>query len=202
MNALGQAYFWLCALLAVAGAGFTVSAKNPIRGAMGLLLMILAVAGLFLALHAQFLAAIQLIVYAGAIVVLFLFVIMLLGPDATPPHDHRGRAPRTVGAALFAGAGLAASLLVVRAAPAAPKGLLQSAPQGFGSVEQFGAVLFSDALVPFELSSALLMVAIIGAVAVARGRGKLPRGNEDAAGEADDAPTTPTTPATPTEARS
>jgi NADH-quinone oxidoreductase subunit J len=136
--------------------------------------MILAVAGLFLALHAQFLAAIQLIVYAGAIIVLFLFVIMLLGPDATPPHDERGKIPRTIGAALFAGAGLGAMALLVRAAPEAPKGLLPSTPPDFGSVEKFGALLFSDALVPFELSSALLMVAIIGAVAVARGHGKLP----------------------------
>jgi NADH-quinone oxidoreductase subunit J len=174
VNALGQAYFWLCALVAVAGAGFTVSAKNPIRGAMGLLLMILAVAGLFLALHAQFLAAIQLIVYAGAIIVLFLFVIMLLGPDATPPHDQRGQVARTIGGALFAGTALTAIVLVVRAAPEAPKALLASTPPDFGSVEKFGALLFSDAILPFELSSALLMVAIIGAVAVARGHGKLP----------------------------
>lgn len=173
MNALGQAYFWICALTAVAGAGFTVSAKNPIRGAMGLLLMILAVAGLYLALHAQFLAAIQLIVYAGAIVVLFLFVIMLLGPDATPPHDQRGRTVRTISGALFAGAGLTAILLIVRTAPAAAKGPLASTPTDFGSVEKFGALLFSDALLPFELSSALLMVAIVGAIAVARGHGKL-----------------------------
>ena len=59
---LGYAYFYLCAAMAVLGALGTVAAKNPIRGAMGLLLMILSIAGLFLALHAQFLAAIQLIV--------------------------------------------------------------------------------------------------------------------------------------------
>lgn len=172
--ALGQAYFWICALLAVAGATFTVIAKNPIRGAMGLLLMILAVAGLYLALHAQFLAAIQLIVYAGAIVVLFLFVIMLLGPDATPPHDQRGQIPRTIGGGLFAAFALGAIYLLVTTAPERPKGMLPSAPNDFGSVEKIGAILFSDAIVPFELSSALLMVAIIGAVAVARGHGKLP----------------------------
>src|SRR5947207_11909604 len=101
-------YFYVCALLAVAGALGTVIAPNPIRGAMGLLFMILCVAGLFLALHAQFLAAIQLIVYAGAIVVLFLFVIMLLGPSASTPSDHRGRIPRAVAGALFGAAGLAA----------------------------------------------------------------------------------------------
>jgi NADH-quinone oxidoreductase subunit J len=168
---IGQAYFWICATLALTGAIITVSAKNPIRGAMGLLLMILTVAGLFLALHAQFLAAIQLIVYAGAIVVLFLFVIMLLGPSSTSPSDNRGRLPRYVGAGLFAGAGVAAMSLIVRTAPQAPK-LVAGVSNDFGSVDAFGRVLFSHGLVPFELSSALLMVAIIGAVAVARGRHK------------------------------
>jgi NADH-quinone oxidoreductase subunit J len=170
---LGQAYFWICAALAVGGAISTVVAKNPIRGAMGLLMMILAIAGIYLALHAQFLAAIQLIVYAGAIVVLFIFVIMLLGPDATPPNDKRGQVTRTVGGVLFGAAGIAAMSLVVRTAPPIAKNrLLADAPSDFGSVEAFGRLLFTDALVPFELSSALLMVAIIGAVAIARGHHK------------------------------
>lgn len=168
--ALGQAYFWVCAAAAVAGAIFTVIAKNPIRGAMGLLMMILSIAGIYLALHAQFLAAIQLIVYAGAIVVLFIFVIMLLGPDATPPHDNRGQIPRTLGAGVFGLAAVGAMSLLIRTAPPIPKGkLLESPPSDFGSVESFGRILFTEALVPFELASALLMVAIIGAVAVARG---------------------------------
>ncbi|MBX3189331.1 MAG: NADH-quinone oxidoreductase subunit J [Labilithrix sp.] len=171
--ALGQGYFFVCAAMAVAGALFTVSAKNPIRGAMGLLMMILAIAGIYLALHAQFLAAIQLIVYAGAIVVLFLFVIMLLGPSATPPSDKRGQVVRTIGAGLFGLAGLGAMSLLVRSAPPIVKGkMLPEAPADFGSIDSFGQVLFSHGLVPFELSSLLLMVAIVGAVAVARGRAK------------------------------
>lgn len=172
---VGQAYFWICAAFAVVGALFTVSAKNPIRGAMGLLLMILSIAGLFLALHAQFLAAIQLIIYAGAVVVLFIFVIMLLGPSAESPRDSRGQIPRAIGAALFAGAGVTSAYMLFKANPAAqqaPKQLLASAPNDFGSVEQFGRLLFTQALLPFELSSALLMVAIVGAIAVARGHGK------------------------------
>ncbi len=167
---LGQAYFWVCAALAVSGAVFTVTARNPIRGAMGLLMMVLAVAGIYLALHAQFLAAIQLLVYAGAIVILFVFVIMLLGPDATSPRDKRGQVMRTFGGGLFGLAGLAAMSLLVRAAPTVKDApLLESVPSDFGSVDAFGKVLFTTALVPFELSSALLMVAILGAVAVARG---------------------------------
>ena len=175
MSGLGYAYFYVCAVLAVLGAAGTVAAKNPIRGAMGLLLMILSMAGLFLALHAQFLAAIQLIVYAGAIVVLFLFVIMLLGPSASTPSDHRGRIPRVLGAVIFALAGLGTMALLVSSTPKAP-GFGPTGyptPTGdFGSVDAFGRIIFSQGLVPFELSSALLMVAIVGAVAVARGRHK------------------------------
>lgn len=175
MSALGYAYFYLCAGLAVAGALATVSAKNPIRGAMGLLLMILSIAGLFLALHAQFLAAIQLIVYAGAIVVLFLFVIMLLGPSASTSSDQRGRIPRVIGGGLFAAAALGAVALLISSTPKAegfgPTGY--PTPIGdFGSVDAFGRTLFTQGIVPFELSSALLMVAIVGAIAVARGRHK------------------------------
>jgi len=168
---LGTAYFYLCALLAVGGAVSVVAAKNPIRCAMGLLLLILSVAGLFLALRAQFLAAIQLIVYAGAIVVLFLFVIMLLGPAASTPSDRRGLAARVFGGGLFGLGGLASVTLVAQAARAAHRTIPMPAPDAsFGGIEAFGSVLFSDALVPFEVSSGLLMVAVVGAIAVARGR--------------------------------
>jgi NADH-quinone oxidoreductase subunit J len=171
MSALGNAYFAVCALLAVAGALGVVLSKNPIRGAMGLLLLILSVAGLFLALHAQFLAAIQLIVYAGAIVILFLFVIMLLGPSAATPTDRRGMYTRTFSGALFAIGGGGAVALVATALRAADHPFyLPEPPAGFGGIDEFGAWLFSDAIVPFEVSGALLMVAVVAAIAVARGR--------------------------------
>jgi NADH-quinone oxidoreductase subunit J len=167
MNGIGMAYFYACAALAVAGALATIASRNPIRSAMGLLLMILSIAGLFLALHAQFLAVIQLIVYAGAIVVLFLFVIMLLGPSAIAPRDQRGLYTRTFGGVLFAIAAASALFLVVRGGRLVA---LQNPGHDFGGIDAFGRVLFSDGIVPFELSSALLMVAVIGAVAVARGK--------------------------------
>ncbi len=171
MNALGMIYFYVCAALAVAGALAVVAAKNPIRSAMGLLLLILSIAGLFLALHAQFLAAIQLIVYAGAIVVLFLFVIMLLGPSASTARDRRGVVVRTFGGGLFALASLAGLAAAMRATAEAHRTLPMPTPEhGFGGIDAFGGVLFSDALVPFELSSALLMVAVVGSIAIARGR--------------------------------
>jgi NADH-quinone oxidoreductase subunit J len=164
-------YFYACAAVALLGALATVAAKNPIRGAMGLMSTILAVAGIFLALHAQFLAAIQLIVYAGAIVVLFLFVIMLLGPSATSSRDHRGRVTRAFGGTLYLLISAAALYLVAKPAwNHAYK--LADYPSDFGSIDAIGHTLFTDYVVPFELSSALLMVAIIAAVAVARGKHK------------------------------
>jgi NADH-quinone oxidoreductase subunit J len=168
---LGTAYFYLCALAAVAGALGVVLSKNPIRSAMGLLLTIVSIAGLFLALHAQFLATIQLIVYAGAIVVLFLFVIMLLGPSASTPSDRNGLFARMVAGVLFGAVGLGAIAMVAKAAAEAHRTIPMAQPDpGFGGIEPIGSALFSDALVPFELSSALLMVAVIGAIAVAKGR--------------------------------
>jgi NADH-quinone oxidoreductase subunit J len=171
VSAVGTLYFYACALLALAGAVGVVASKNPIRGAMGLLLLILSVAGLFLALHAQFLAAIQLIVYAGAIVILFLFVIMLLGPSASTPSDRQGIVVRVFGGGLFGLAGLAVLWRVVAAAHEAHRVLPMPRPDdSFGGIDAFGSALFADALVPFELSSGLLMVAVVGALAVARGR--------------------------------
>jgi NADH-quinone oxidoreductase subunit J len=108
------------------------------------------------------------IVYAGAVVVLFLFVIMLLGSDAQTPPDERGRFARYGAAALFSGLGLAALTLLWRtmALPKPPA----RAPETLGTIEAVGKAIFTETLVPFELSSALLIVAVVGAIAVARGR--------------------------------
>lgn len=169
LGTAGTIYFFACALVAVLGAVATVAARNPIRGAMGLMVTIIALAGLFLQLSAQFLAAIQLIVYAGAVVVLFLFIIMLLGPDATSPRDGRGLFPRLLGAGLFAITAASAGGLLL-ASPGAAGTLLPALPRSFGTTGGIGRELFTTGLVPFELSSALLMVAVIGAIAVARGK--------------------------------
>src|ERR1700690_532207 len=129
MSPLELGYFYGCAGLAVLGALCVVVAKNPIRSAMGLLLLILSVAALFLELHAQFLAAVQLIVYAGAIVILFLFVIMLLGPSASTPSDRRGITMRAASGALFALAGLGTLGAVVRAAAASHRTMPMPVPE-------------------------------------------------------------------------
>jgi NADH-quinone oxidoreductase subunit J len=169
----GIAFFLFCSLVALVGAITVVMAKNPIRSAVGLLATILGIAGLFLLLNAQFLAAIQLIVYAGAVVVLFIFVIMLLGPD--PKRDEAGGPTR-----IARGVGGAGALLAMGAALYALSGSvqpaeLQPARPGHGSVEAVGGLIFSAGLVPFELVTALLVVAIVGAIALVRRKGRPPR---------------------------
>ncbi|WP_437683651.1 NADH-quinone oxidoreductase subunit J family protein [Sorangium sp. So ce131] len=162
-------FFALASLLVLLGGLATVAARNPIRGAMGLLTSIVGIAGLYLMLSAEFLAAIQILVYAGAVVILFLFVIMLLGPSATSPRDARTAVPRYLGAGVFAAASLGALALVYSAAKPGVAAL-PAAPESLGTIDALGHELFTKEVVPFELSGALLLVAVIGAVAVARGK--------------------------------
>jgi NADH-quinone oxidoreductase subunit J len=168
---VGNVFFAVCSIAALVGAIATVLAKNPIRGAMGLLLTIVGIAGLFLKLNAQFLAAIQLIVYAGAVVVLFVFVIMLLGPDAglaEQKSEPKARLARALAGVLMAVISIAGLVLVLRVA-GPPQRFVHVGAQ-HGSVEAVGTQLFTKAVVPFELASALLIVAVVGAIAVARSR--------------------------------
>jgi NADH-quinone oxidoreductase subunit J len=164
----GGFLFIVSALACIVGAIGTVSARNPVRGAVGLLTTIVGIAGLFLKLSAQFLAAIQLIVYAGAVVVLFVFVLMLLGADAAAIREDRARFAKIVSAVLL---GAMAIGVMFAVAPRADQ-VTQFGPAlpDHGSVEAVGKMLFSVGIVPFELSTALLVVAVVGAIAVARGK--------------------------------
>lgn len=167
---IGGLYFVCCALLGLVGALVTVLARNPIRGAMGLLTTIVGIAGLFLQLDAQFLAAIQIIVYAGAVVVLFVFAILLLGADAIdPPGVGKAQIARAIGGLAMLGVVVAALYLALPEAMDAPL-TLPAVIAGHGTVAQVGKQLFTEAVVPFELTTALLIVAVVGALAVARGR--------------------------------
>jgi NADH-quinone oxidoreductase subunit J len=161
-------FFGICTLLCLVGALVTVIAKNPIRGAVGLLTTILGIAGLFLKLNAQFLAAIQLIVYAGAVVVLFVFVIMLLGPDASPNEVGLGKArvARALGGGLLLVLAVV-SLVLLAVNDPRPTELGAVSPT-HGTAEAVGGLLFTRGIVPFELATALLIVAVVGAIAVAR----------------------------------
>jgi NADH-quinone oxidoreductase subunit J len=165
----GNLLFAVCSIACLVGALVTVAAKNPIRGAMGLLTTIFGIAGLFLKLRAEFLTAIQLIVYAGAVVILFVFVLMLLGPDArAPARSGRSGWSRALGGVLFAGSSLLA--LFSLGSQLEQSHGLGSVAADHGSVESVGRLLFGEALFAFELVTALLIVAVIGAIAVARGR--------------------------------
>lgn len=169
MNTFDFIFFAVCSLFVLVGGIYTVGARNPIRSAMGLLTSIVGIAGMYLLLAAEFLAAIQLLVYAGAVVVLFLFVIMLLGPSATSPRDARTAVPRYIGAGVFLASAVGAAVLLARSGPS-EFAKLPAAPPGLGSIEGLGYELFRQGIVPFELSGALLLVAVVGAVAVARGK--------------------------------
>lgn len=162
----GSVLFAICSILCISGATIVVLAKNPIRSAMGLLTTIFGIAGLFLRLNAEFLAAMQLLVYAGAVVILFVFVVMLLGPTAS--LNERGSKGAT-SSRLIAG-GLAA-LLGLGALVLFSGGTVhefQTIGKSHGTVEAVGGLLFTEGLVPFELATVLLIVAVIGAIGVAR----------------------------------
>lgn len=169
----GSFLFAVCSIVCVAGAVATIIARNPVRGAMGLLATIVGIAGLFLKLSAQFLAAIQLIVYAGAVVVLFVFVIMLLGADAAPVREERGRVAKIAGGGLLAFLAIGATYALAPRTGQITRFAAVSADHG--SVEAVGKMLFTVGVVPFELATALLIVAVVGAIAVARGKPGAPK---------------------------
>ena len=175
MSAPGIGLFLISGLIALVSALGTIVVKSPIRAAMSLFVHILALSGLFLTLHAHLLAALQVLVYAGAVVVLFVFVIMLIGPGSTSRATTRGLVTRTAAAAIMAVVTLAFAAALAVQAPQRTLiegcGPTEGAECGqFGGVGGFSAELFRAGVVPFELISILLTVAIVGAIAVARGR--------------------------------
>ncbi|NIP90616.1 MAG: NADH-quinone oxidoreductase subunit J [Gammaproteobacteria bacterium] len=155
----------MTAIFAIAGALVTISARRPLRAAIGLLIHIISLAGMFLTLDAQLLAVLQLLVYAGAVVVLFVFVIMLIGPAAEVGPIQGRVASRTLSIAMTVAVALAVSTTV--AYFEAPWGAVSDE---FGTVEGLGMAIYKQALVPFEVISITLLVAIIGAIAIARSR--------------------------------
>lgn len=165
---MGPITFFVIASALVASAVTVVVHPNPVKSAMALVGTLFLLAVVFVFLEAHMIAALQVIVYAGAIMVLFLFVIMLLNLSAD------GAEPRSRGQALFRlaawiGGGILAgelSALFLRVPfPAAP-----AISPGYGGAEAVATALFVDFLLPFELTSILLLVAIVGAVVLAQRR--------------------------------
>ena len=162
-------FFLAASLLTIAAGMLSVTRRNPIYAALWLMVSFAGMAGLFFRLDARFLAAIQVLVYAGAIMVLFLFVIMLLalkpeelGKEPAGP----ARAAAAVLTLFIAGAGM---ILITEAlGPAQIPVLGPRIPAGFGGVRFLGEGLFGPHLLPFEGVSVLILAAIVGGVVLAK----------------------------------
>ncbi len=168
--------FVLASAMMLIGAFGVITRRNPVHAALSLVLTLFGVAVHFVALEAYFLAAVQIIVYAGAIVVLFLFVIMLLGVDkAEDLHTEPLVAQRWL--AGIAGLGLLGLLVIavsrgVEMLTTRAEGLATSAEgaSGDANIQQLARSVFGDYVVAFELTSILLVVAVVGTVMLARRR--------------------------------
>ncbi|MBI1734245.1 MAG: NADH-quinone oxidoreductase subunit J [Candidatus Rokubacteria bacterium] len=167
---MAQATFLIVAALAVASAVGLIVKKNPIHGALFLVVNLGCVAVLYLTLGAEFLAAAQVIVYAGAIMVLFVFAIMVL----IPGKEETGPDPRRRWRVLALPAGVALFGLLIPVIGAARRMATPTrdaaSPAVSGSVESIGRLLFTDYLFPFELTSVLLLAAMVGVLLLARRR--------------------------------
>lgn len=164
------AVFLVSGAIVLGGAIGVIAFRNPVHNALSLIATLFGVAVLFVAQEAHLLAAVQVMVYAGAIVVLFLFVIMLLGVDKAESlreEPLKGQRPL----ALLAGAAFLGLLLVVIIGADTPVTGGQALLAGFGdrtNVEALARVLFSDYVFAFEVTALLLTIAVIGAVVLAR----------------------------------
>jgi NADH-quinone oxidoreductase subunit J len=154
------------AMVAIAAAISMLVSRSAVYSALFLVINFITVAVLFLLLEAAFIAMVQVTVYAGAIMVLFLFVIMLLGAEnveASPSMPWQRPAAIALGAALVL---QFAWILLVR--PFRSPETLTAAPDGFGSPASIGELLFSEYLIPFEVTSLLLLAAMVGAIVLTR----------------------------------
>lgn len=159
-------YFWVFAVMATGAGLFMITSRDPLPSALGLLTVFISLASLYLHLNAPLVAIFQVTIYAGAILVLVVFVIMLLmTPGDRFGEIHHNVSYRILGAIL----GLCTMVLVGLGL----KGIYdlvgeQSLPEGFGNPNQFGDLFFSNFLLHFEVASVLLLVALIGAIYIAK----------------------------------
>ncbi len=170
-----QTAFYYMAVASVVSAIVAVTRRNPVHSMLWVLALFLHVAGIFLLLGAEFLAAVQVIVYAGAILVFYLFVLMLLdlpGEQARPRFGNHWPLASAVGLSFAALAWLALvethSHTEVRLASTTEHMTADGTPQG--SLSEVGMALFGPFALPFEIASLVLLAAIVGAVVLARRR--------------------------------
>ena len=160
--------FIICSVIVLSGALGVLIARNPVHAALFLVETLFGIAVLFIMLDATFLAAVQVVVYAGAIVILFLFVIMLLGVDKAEDlgiEPISGQRPLTIiiGTSIL---GLVLTTLLISVN--GPTGTLSPAPEPTTNTKNLGETLFTDHLFAVELTALLLTVAVVGAVSLAR----------------------------------
>jgi len=161
--------FWILATIAVVGSVLVVTNRNPVASVLFLVVSFFALAGLFVTLNHHFLAAIQILVYAGAIMVLFLFVVMLLNLGTDRWFEMTGMPLRVV--AVVLGLGFVAVIVAGGLSGFVP--VIEGPAAGFdpdvlGSTGAIGSVLYSAYYLPFIVTALLLLVAMVGAVVLAR----------------------------------
>jgi NADH-quinone oxidoreductase subunit J len=177
---MAEVLFFLAGAGAIAGAVGVIALRNPFFSVLALVSHLLSLAALFLLLHAEFVAAAQVVVYAGAVMVLYVFVVAYVGGQDEPLGPRAGSGLRPVslvfGGVLFVelcaatlGSGL--QLIDTNGTPVQP---------GFGSPGQIGELLLTRFLLPFEVASFLLLIAAVGAVVLARRRGGLTAAEDQA----------------------
>ncbi|HSF68639.1 MAG TPA: NADH-quinone oxidoreductase subunit J [Nitrospiraceae bacterium] len=161
-----QVFFFYFAFVIAAASVFVVAVRNPIYSALALLILFFHVAGLYVTLHAEFLAAVQIIVYAGAILVLYLFVVMLLNLKQDDRYHRQWPMAAAVGVTLIIEA-IILTTMKGWTTPVAPIGT-ETAVEGTSNTGAIGDVLYSTYLFPFEVASLILLVAMIGAIILAK----------------------------------
>jgi NADH-quinone oxidoreductase subunit J len=155
--------FYFLSFVAVLSALMVVFSRNPVYSVLYLIITFFAIAGHYVLMKAEFLAVVHLIVYAGAIMVLFLYVIMLLNLNReTEPHKSN---LLKISAVICAGLLL---IVLVGALKGTEVLVAEASTSGIGDVKSLGKVLFTDFLLPFELASVLLLAAMVGAVMLAK----------------------------------
>jgi NADH:ubiquinone oxidoreductase subunit 6 (subunit J) len=170
--------FFIAAIGAITGAIGVIAMKNPYYSVLSLVVHMISLAALFLLLRAEFLAAAQVIIYAGAVIVLYVFVVSYVGDAAPAVAQNPGRIAAL--GAFACGAALVIELFIAVLGSGLQAISHDGAPyvSGFGSPSQIGTLLLTRFLAPFEIASFLLLVAAIGAVTLARRRGGLEDGIE------------------------
>ncbi|MGA9768787.1 MAG: NADH-quinone oxidoreductase subunit J [Blastocatellia bacterium] len=164
--------FIIFAVIAVASALNILLQRNPLYSALSLIATLASLSALYMMLHAQFIAAIQIVVYAGAIMVLFVFVIMLLNVQKDQPMIEKQKGLRYL-AVPFAGLLIAETFYVLRMVPqrTMPQVAVETADRAIGTTWSIGTNLFTSYLLPFEVTSVLILMAVVGAMVLARREG-------------------------------